>query len=389
MRRTTTLVGGALVTCLITMGPVRVYAQSTTQNAAARTLFLEGRDLWDDGKFADAEKKFREALTKYPKADQSDRTAYYLITTLIKLGKTVESRVQIENFKKNYPQSTWNSDVEEKRIALAGSPMTVRVKGAEVATVVRSGVASGPSHSVRIAEPILQYFPGWRADGTPAPFTFTGTPSLESEILRLIIEKDPDRGIEAAKERLKADPSDPAVIANLGLIANSSSAQAMPFLVGIAGSSTSPNAQSQAIFWISRRDGNKDGAGKALVDMLANSRDSETDTIVTEALSRLNTIGRQQAFDRVLEGKFPDRVSIFEKIYRNTANGQLRTEIAQTAGQVPDAKAVNFLADIARTDKDLSVRRAAVRALAARKDADTLKTLEDILRGIPAAEPRR
>ncbi len=54
-------------------------AQTVPLNTAARQMFMEGRDLFDDGKFVEAEKKFRDALAKYPKADKADQTAYYRI----------------------------------------------------------------------------------------------------------------------------------------------------------------------------------------------------------------------------------------------------------------------------------------------------------------------
>src|SRR4026208_1151594 len=100
MKWTTALLSLTVVVTL--MAPSRALAQTKQQNDASRALFLEGRDLWDDGKFGDAEKKFREALTKYPKAEQSDRTSYYLITTLIKLGRAADARREIDTFSANY-----------------------------------------------------------------------------------------------------------------------------------------------------------------------------------------------------------------------------------------------------------------------------------------------
>src|SRR6188474_1058709 len=97
MRRKPLLLSFMVVLGLSLATPSLLRAQLASQNTA-RTLFNEGRDLWDEGKFVDAERKFREALTKYPKAEQSDRTAYYLITTLVSLGRTPEARMEIENF---------------------------------------------------------------------------------------------------------------------------------------------------------------------------------------------------------------------------------------------------------------------------------------------------
>jgi len=96
----------------------QLHAQTPAQDAAAKALFREGRDFLDDGKYADAEKRFREALSKYPRAEQADRTSFYLIATLIKLGRTDEASAEVLSFNRKFPQSTWKTDVEEKRITL-------------------------------------------------------------------------------------------------------------------------------------------------------------------------------------------------------------------------------------------------------------------------------
>src|SRR5437763_78006 len=100
--------------------PAAGVAQAPRENSEARKLWSEGNELYNDGNFADAEKKFREALTKYPKADQSDRTAYYLIITLEKLRRFQDARIEIENFHRNYPGSRWRDDVDERSLALGG-----------------------------------------------------------------------------------------------------------------------------------------------------------------------------------------------------------------------------------------------------------------------------
>ena len=377
------MVAGSLIGTI----PSRALAQTKQQNDASRELFLEGRDLWDDGRFEDAEKKFRESLTKYPKAERADRTAYYLITTLIKQGRAVDARREIDTFNANYPQSTWKSDVEEKRISLSGTSIFSLGGPVRVASPVT------PVEAARVFQPFRQEVSVRERNavvhaainpGTNFPFlTMSHNASLESEVLRLILEQDSSRGIELAKDRLKADPSDPAVIANLGTIANSNSPQALTFLLSIAGSPASPNARSQAIFWMSRGNGEKGAMARALIEMLGNSKDKATDVAVADALVRLNNVERREAVDKIIEVKSPERLAMLEKIYRSSTNAPLRTQTLQAAAQIPDPKALVLLADAARNDKDNSVRRAAIQALAGRKDADTVKTLEEILKALP------
>src|SRR5262245_30069362 len=107
-------------------GVVELRAQSPqpsqTQAPAdpARALFLAGRNFWDDGRFAEAEKKFREALAKYPTSENADRTGFYLIETLIKMGRTPEALAEMNKFFTSFPRSKWLDDVQERRIGLTG-----------------------------------------------------------------------------------------------------------------------------------------------------------------------------------------------------------------------------------------------------------------------------
>jgi tetratricopeptide (TPR) repeat protein len=360
----------ALLMGLAILSPGLVRGQSTAQNHAARTLFLEGRDFLDAGKLAEAERKFHEALTKYPKADQSDGTAFYRISTLIKLGRPGEALAEIEQFNRNYPQSPWKTDVEEERISVAGSFIfsTNRVVSPNRAQITTPVKPFSGNKVIRKRNGGIVTMPAFTAV-RPIPFTtVAGTPSFESEVLRVILEKDADRGIELAKERLKNDPADPAVISNLSTIAGSTSAHAVPFLVTLAGSSDNPNARSLAIFWMSRHNGDKNALAKAFVDMVANSRDQQTDAAVAAALARLNSMERRQAIQKFIEVKSPLRLSMFQKIYRNSPNAQVRTQLIEAAAQLPDARSVSFLSDVARRDADSDVRRSATRALAGRKD---------------------
>jgi len=354
-----------VVSCLVAASfsfvtPMLLSGQSPSQNSAARALFGEGRNLWDQGNFVDAERKFREALTKFPRAEQADRTAYYLITTLMKLGRTTEARTEIESFYKNYPQSSWKSDVEEKRLTLSGlpTPLIARAHG-EPGYHFGEPIFLGRNSEARTYSPINAW---------------AGSPSLEQEVLRLIIEMDPNRGIETARERLKTNSSDPAVVANLGAIAVSHSSQALPFLVTLAGSAaSSPNVRSQAVFWLGRHHAGKDVVGKAFIEVL---KEKGSDTVVAEAIGRFSPAQRLVTLDQIAQSQNVDRVSMLERIYQSSNNTQVRAQVVQTAASVTDPAAPAFLTGVFRNDKEVAVRRAAAQALAARKDVDVNVLLE-------------
>ena len=351
-----------LVAVLAAVHPLRAMAQSPAQNSAARALFLEGRDFWDDGKFVDAEKKFREALTKYPKAEQSDKTAYYLITTLIKLNRIPDVRTEINEFGRNYPQSNWRSDVEEKRMQLGFTY-----------TIGRTFKASStPSPRA----PFSTFGPGF-----PPPAPVVINVSLEQEIVRQILEKDPDQGIEVARERLRTNPADPAVMTNLSTIAHSHSAQAVPFLVHLAGGpSSTPNARDQATFWLARMSGGKDDLGTAFIGMM---KDGAGARAVTDVMVRFNTSERRMTLDQILKSSYAnaEKLGTLQRIYRDSSNLQLRSQVVEAAGSAPEAAALPFLTDVVRNEKDPSVRYIAVQALGIRKDVDP-KTLIELLNSV-------
>ena len=56
--------------------PPRAIAQTARENSEAKKLFSEGVEFQHDGNFVEAERKFRAAVRRYPKAETADRTAY-------------------------------------------------------------------------------------------------------------------------------------------------------------------------------------------------------------------------------------------------------------------------------------------------------------------------
>jgi len=374
MKRNVLLRAFIVVVIMIAAVSPHVQAQSPASSTPDQTLFSEGRNLWDDGKFSEAEKKFREALTKYPRAEKSDRTAYYLITTLVTLGRAAEARKEIQSFNRNYPQSRWQSDVEEKRIALTGTP---QFRGS------RSGQRHIEVHvpSVFVPHPFPVNFGVSTPFGPTMPLHVNVSPSLDQEILRVIIDRDPNTGIEIARERLKGNPSDPAVITNLSVIAGSGSSLAMPFLVNVAGSAASPNARSLAVFFMFRQDHNKAAAEKVVVEIL---KDKDAIPAVADALGRFNMNERRVVLERIAQSPLAEKTSVLQGIYKTSVNTQVRSQVVATAGSIPDAAALAFLNDVVRNEKEPAVREVAIQNLTVRKDAD-VKVLVDVLKSLPTA----
>jgi len=351
--------------------PPQLQAQTPSQNAAAKALFVEGRTFWDDGNFPDAEKKFRDALTRYPRAEQSDKTAFYLITTLIKLEKIDEARTEIRSFNRNYPHSTWRSDVEEKRI-------TVGMPGTPFGGIYRfQGPLPVPIPLVSAMPPQV-HAPG----GYTVGLTFTPNASFEQEAFRVIIQADANKAILLAKERLKANPSDPVIVSNFSVIAGSGSPQAFPFFISVASDGPVPNTQTQARFWIGRLNNAQDAVGKAFIALTAD----RSLPVVVDVLNESNPVERNNFLKQVVQYPSLEKVNALERVFNATTVQPFRSQIVESAATIPESAAREFLTDVAMNEREYPVRLMAIHALGTRKDVD-VKLLGDIMKTLPRARP--
>jgi hypothetical protein len=362
------------VTTVVIAHPAIGMAQTARENAEARRLFSEGERFLYAGNYVESEKKFREALTKYPKAEQADRTAFYLVDSLVKLRRVQEARTEIENFRKNYPGSRWTSDVNEKILVLGGqlgnpadvniwnSPAELRQAQARADLGLGTRTPDGPRNKIY-------------------PREFPTNPSMNAELLRQIVSLDGDAGIEEAREMLKFDPSDPAVAANLGNIANSDSPQVLPFLLSVWGNvAANPNMRQNAMFWFARMNPDKEVVAKHIMDLLSRR---ETQSIGSTALYRMTVADHRAVLERIVNSSNPEKFALMDKIYQN-GSAYLKSDLLMLVGMLNDSRSVPFIMDHAQNERDASVRSAAAQALRGRKDVD-LAMLQKLLRAAPPA----
>jgi len=341
-----------LATGVLVSHPQTGMAQTPKDNAEARRLWNEGRELSDDGSYADAEKKFREGLTKYPKSDMADRSSYYLIKALVKLRRYQDANSEIENFYRNYPGSRWKEDVDQESLALGASSNSLLEQEAKIA---RERAASQKLGSTELPP----------------------NASLDATLLQMIIHENPNEGIEKVKERLRKDPSDPASVANLGTIFSSKSPQALPFLLDLASSAASPATRTIAFFYAMRLNPDKVQVANTLMEMLGKK---ENESIVNEALFRMTYEEHRKVLAKIIASPNPNKFDSIEKIYRG-GSITLRTDLLMAVATLRnDPKAEAFITEAAQNDKDLTVRRAAIEALMAQKGAADAKSLEYLLR---------
>ena len=218
------------------------------------------------------------------------------------------------------------------------------------------------------------------------------------EALRVLFENNPDRAIEIAGERLKADPHDELVLSSLHLFANSKSDKALPMLVSVAKTSTDPKARRDAVYWISRSRGEKDAITDILIGFVPSMTSDEDSSAVLYALSQVNTPKaydalanmardknraenvRLTAIQRLAETRLPNRVSLLDEIYKAaTDNPKIRRQAVASLGRARDPEVVSILSGVANNDSDIGVRTTAVNYLGQIKTPEAQKALEDFL----------
>jgi tetratricopeptide (TPR) repeat protein len=368
---------------------------------SARELFNAGQKFYDQSRYPDAERTFREVVQKYPKSAIADKAGYYLIRTLRDTGKRPEALEQINAFPRMYPKSSWNADVQEIKIQL-----TNQVPPRAESILLRQLPPSPPAPPAvsRTIEFVPSKVPS--PPSPPAPrVSFFGLPqntdpqiSWQQEVMRVFFRSDADRALQIAMERLKADMADPVVLSTLDAVAQSASTQALPFLLDVAKNSPNMRARKDAIFWMSQSRGNKDALVDTLTGLLPTMTDDDADAVTfslgqvhtEKALNALAGIARDKnrsekmrssALLWIGQSGVPNRVSLLDDIYKNSGDSvQLRAQVLFALSQTHDPQAISILGNIAASDPDFSLRRQAVMWLGQMRSPEATQALENLLR---------
>ena len=320
----------------------------------ARDLFNEGQRFYDQSRYSDAERTFRQVTERYPKSYIADRAEYYLIRTLHQTGKTVEALNHINSFRNTYPNSTWNQDVEEERMEI-----TNQVPAAAQAILIRQGVAPQRVPPRPVAPRPVPPRPPDIAVRPIEIQNFDLQISFLQEAMRVMFRTDVSRALQIASERLKADMADPVVISSMSILVTNASAQGLPILVEIAKNSPDMRARKDAAYWMTRVNSDKDRIVDTLMGLLVT--DDNTDG-VTYALGQIRT---EKSFN-ALAGIVTDK-SRSEKV---------RTQALVALGQAHDPRTVALLANIANGDSEL--RTEALRWLGQIRSPEAMQVLENL-----------
>ena len=387
----------------------------------ARDIFNAGLQAYDQSRFTQAEVKFREVFTRFPKNAIADRADYYYIRTLIQTGKRNEALRRINGFEQQHPGSTWIPDVQEAKMQLTNQvppraeyillrqtppappapPAAPRAPGAPAPPAPPSPFSADINAIVRTS--INAGLEGLTAGISALSMRF-GEPqsadpelSLKQEVMRTVFRNEPDRAITIQEELLKSNPADPLVLSTLNMLATSQSPKALPMLLEIAKNSSNPKARKDAIFWIGRSGGDKDAVVDALTGLLpsANADDAEAVAFALgqvrtdKAINALAGIARDKnrtegmrtsAVQGIGQSRVPNRVALLEDIYKNSSDSlPIRRQVLSALGQARDPQAVALLGNIASSDTSIELRKQAVLSLGQIKSPEASQALENLL----------
>jgi tetratricopeptide (TPR) repeat protein len=372
--------------------------QSLVAPDEAREIFNAGQRFFDEYRFAEAETKFRDVIRRFPKNPIADRADYYLIRTLVQVGKKNEALSRIDAFARQYPKSPWIDDVQELRIQL-----TNQVPPRAEAILLRTVAPAPPSPEAPFRPRVHINAPAVPPSPAPLPVPALSLQnadpeiSLQQEIMRAIFRSNFDRALEIASERLKANPADPVVLSSLNVVASSSSAQATSMLVGLVKNSPNPKARRDAIFWLGLSRGDKDMVVDTLLGLLPSLSDDDSDAIAYS----LSQIGTDKAFNAlagiardkskservrnnalfwIVQSRAGNRVSLLEDIYKNSMdNAKIRQQVMFALNQTHEPQAVPVMANAAMNDPEIEVRKQAVFWLERSPSPEARQALERLL----------
>ncbi|HEY2383847.1 MAG TPA: outer membrane protein assembly factor BamD [Terriglobia bacterium] len=291
----------------------------------ARELFNHGQSLYDQFRYLEAEKTFREVVAKYSNSNIADKAEYYLIRTLGQLGKTPEALTRVKAFPKTYPRSTWTPDVEEFAMQ-----WTDQAPGVARSILIRRAPALtlAPADIQAVNQQI----------------------SLMQEALRVMFRSDVTDALQITNDRLKTNMADPVALSVLGMIATTAAPQGLPILVDVAKNSPSMRARKDAIYWMSQGPGDKDMTIDTLMGLLPAASEDTTDA-VTFSLAQIRT---EKAYN-ALAGIVLDK----------TRSESLRKLALVRLGQNHDLRAKDALENITTSDTDGRFRMEALQILEA------------------------
>ena len=304
-------------------------------------LYDEGREALDEDRYDRAESRFDQLAQL--NGPQTDAALYWKAYAENRQGKRDTALANLAEFKRRFPQSRWQKD------ALA---LELEIKQS----------AGQPVH------------PEAEKDN-----------ELRMLALRGIMNSDPERAVPILGKRLESGSASPKEKSQaLFVLAQSGSPQAREILGKIARGQSNPELQGKAIQYLAMFGG--DESHKVLSEVYA----STSDPSIKRSILRAYMIGgdREHLFEAAKNEKNDEvkREAIrqlglvhaqneLQQLYRSDNSPAVRRELLQAFFLAGDA---TKLLDAAQNEKDVDLRRTAIRNLGLIHSDDSAKALQSI-----------
>lgn len=294
-------------------------------NAAAdEKLYAEGTKAMNEQRWSDAVSAFDRAATE--KGKREDASLYWKAYSLNKLGRQDDARATCDSLRKQQPGSTWNKEC-----------ILLRTRAVTDATTL---LALSQADALRGME-------GARYKIAVDPDAYRAL----SEVY--------GRGIYSMKSDRVATEDDIKILA-LNALMRQDPAKALPLLRDLLKSDKSVEIRRQALFVLSR------------------SKDPQAQTILTEvATTRGNPEMQRAAIEILALNRGKDAGPTLVEVYRGATEAEVKRACINGLFLAHDAPR---MVELARSEKDLNLKRDIVSQLSLMKDQAATDYMLELLK---------
>ncbi len=351
------------------------FVQTNNSTDNATKAFRIGRDLIEDEKWEQAEKRFRDFLRDYPKHKESDAAIYWLAFTQKKQQHFAEAEQLLVKLTNEYPKSNWLDDAKALRLEIAPSVgnvayVTEVIRPARPAA--RAGVqdvrprplpAPEPAAAITFAEvpefpvaPLAPLSPAGLAGLDALSITTQASvrsgmdekDEIKAIALQSLMQSNPERALPYIADILKNDSKASSGLKEhaIRLLGQSRGSNSVTILLDLARGQSDVKLRRSAIYSLSNIEDDK--VFDLLSDLASKSEDVEISKAALRALANTrNPKARQKLFE----------------IARSGNNEDLRGQAVQGLVNRGDETLVDELVKIYQSDKSLKVRKQVISGL--------------------------
>jgi HEAT repeat protein len=389
-----------------------------SQNAAADRIFREGRDLIGDEEWAEAEGKFKNFVSTYPKEKNLDAALYWLAFTLAKQEKYQAADAHLRRLLAEFPRSNWADDATALRAQMNLDPRVVddalneddvEIKIVALQSLFESNPERGLAYVTDMMRPGSKAGPRLKEAGVEMLRRHGGKQAMA--LLLDIVRNQSDRKLRVTAIQTLGRTGDESVLPLLKDLATTSGdeevsgaavfaisrfegAGAQALLLELARSGRTVEVRKHAIFWLSQHG---DAAMDELMRMYAAESNSEIKKQIVFALKRMgspralaklyeiarsaseDTEARKDALHWIGQSGDPASIDFLIQMYDAEKADEIKQQLIFAMSRTNDKRAIRKMMDIARRDSSVDLRKQAIFWLGRSNDPEAQKFLEDIL----------